>query len=79
MWDDPARAKAIEYLGYSRPADPEKAGQRCAALELSGIEKGLVVTGQPKRVAVIIPRWWRDGFAQLRSTPRIELDRRRSA
>src|SRR5688572_2569660 len=48
--------KAIQNLRHSCPAYAEEAGERCPALELAGIQKRLVITGQSKRVAAGVTR-----------------------
>src|SRR5262245_43166353 len=50
--------QSLEYLRHLGPADAEVAGERRPALELAGVEQGLVISGQLKRIAAFLRDWF---------------------
>lgn len=45
------RLQKIEHLRHTSAADSQKPRQRRSALELAGVEPGLVIPGEPERIA----------------------------
>jgi hypothetical protein len=70
--------ESVQHLRHASAADAEVAGESSAVLELTRIEKGLVVPGELERIAGFFRREQHQRFRAAGTVPGKELDNRRS-